>query len=209
MFLRYHSSPKCHRSSSSSSIRFCNQSLPWPFSESHWTTTMFRGRIPARIANTGLLVFRRLQSSEAGRRVAALWGNGDYGRLGLGSLESRWRPAVCSPSAFENQNLKAIACGGAHTLFLTGCFCSNRLLISPSQFVNCLVEQSLVDYEVWRNCSSLWLTRNTSVLTDSGRVYATGLNDFGQLGISEDRAYATVKFLGFDLCSSVFPWSCR
>ncbi|KAK9291600.1 hypothetical protein L1049_019549 [Liquidambar formosana] len=82
-------------------------------------------------------------SSEPNKRFAALWGNGDYGRLGLGSLESRWRPVVCS--AFQSENLRAIACGGAHTLFLT----------------------------------------------ETGRVYATGLNDFGQLGTSNDISYST------------------
>lgn len=53
------------------------------------------------------------------RRVAAVWGNGDYGRLGLGSLESQWRPV--NISSFGDQSVCQIACGGAHTLFLTGC----------------------------------------------------------------------------------------
>ncbi|XP_028062174.1 ultraviolet-B receptor UVR8 isoform X1 [Camellia sinensis] len=79
--------------------------------------------------------------SSSGKRFAALWGNGDYGRLGLGSLESQWRPAFCS--AFANESLTGISCGGAHTLFLT----------------------------------------------ETGCVYATGLNDFGQLGISDDKSY--------------------
>ncbi|XP_024948627.1 uncharacterized protein LOC102615671 isoform X7 [Citrus sinensis] len=64
-------------------------------------------------------ICKRWISSTLQRRFAALWGNGDYGRLGLGSLESRWRPVVCS--AFEKHSLKALACGGAHTLFLTDC----------------------------------------------------------------------------------------
>ncbi|KAH9716736.1 putative UVB-resistance protein UVR8 [Citrus sinensis] len=87
-------------------------------------------------------ICKRWISSTLQRRFAALWGNGDYGRLGLGSLESRWRPVVCS--AFEKHSLKALACGGAHTLFLT----------------------------------------------ETGCVYATGLNDFGQLGISENIGYS-------------------
>ncbi|XP_077213141.1 regulator of chromosome condensation (RCC1) family protein isoform X2 [Tasmannia lanceolata] len=80
-------------------------------------------------------------SSGTRKRLAALWGNGDYGRLGLGSLDSRWEPAICP--AFDNDSPRAIACGGAHTLFLT----------------------------------------------DKGRVYATGLNDFGQLGIASEKKY--------------------
>lgn len=71
---------------------------------------------------------RRLSSSGPGKRFAALWGNGDFGRLGLGSLESQWRPAVCS--TFDRHNLVAIACGGAHTLFLTGFLgCFNYVLM--------------------------------------------------------------------------------
>ncbi|XP_043808553.1 ultraviolet-B receptor UVR8 isoform X2 [Manihot esculenta] len=87
---------------------------------------------------------KRWFSSESTRRTyAALWGNGDFGRLGLGNLDSQWRPRLLPSSAFGNQGLNSIACGGAHTLFLT----------------------------------------------ETGRVYATGLNDFGQLGISGNYAY--------------------
>nr|CAB3491712.1 unnamed protein product [Digitaria exilis] len=88
-------------------------------------------------------LLRRLSSDTASskaprQRVAALWGNGDYGRLGLGALESRWSPTACPFFLDRAADPPAsLSCGGAHTLFLT----------------------------------------------QSGRVFATGLNDFGQLGV--------------------------
>uniref|UniRef100_A0A1J3F6Y2 Uncharacterized protein n=1 Tax=Noccaea caerulescens TaxID=107243 RepID=A0A1J3F6Y2_NOCCA len=61
---------------------------------------------------------RRWLSSESGKRFAAMWGSGDYGRLGLGNLESQWRPAVCS--ALSDHNIRDVACSRAQTLFLNG-----------------------------------------------------------------------------------------
>lgn len=54
------------------------------------------------------------------RRFVALWGNGDYGRLGLGNLSSQWRPAVSPFFSRDDDLVVSVACGGAHTLFLTG-----------------------------------------------------------------------------------------
>jgi alpha-tubulin suppressor-like RCC1 family protein len=71
-----------------------------------------------------------------------MWGSGDYGRLGLGNLDSQWTPAVCS--ALSDHSITAVACGGAHTLFLT----------------------------------------------ETRRVFATGLNDCGQLGVSDVKSHA-------------------
>ncbi|CAI9108702.1 OLC1v1008373C1 [Oldenlandia corymbosa var. corymbosa] len=98
----------------------------------------------------GLRFLRLISTSEeCGKKFAAVWGNGDYGRLGLGNLESKWSPNILDPSIFDNQGVREIACGGAHTLFLT----------------------------------------------ENGNVYATGLNDLGQLGISDDRSYSTEPLL--------------
>uniref|UniRef100_A0A452XWM3 Uncharacterized protein n=1 Tax=Aegilops tauschii subsp. strangulata TaxID=200361 RepID=A0A452XWM3_AEGTS len=83
----------------------------------------------------------------ARRRVAALWGNGDHGRLGLGALESRWSPTACPFFLTRPADPPtSLACGGAHTLFLT----------------------------------------------EGGRVFATGLNDFGQLGIGSSMPHTLV-----------------
>lgn len=87
-------------------------------------------RLRSVILGLGLRGRRTISSGEErpseGKRFAAVWGNGDYGRLGLGSLESRWRPAFCS--AFGNESLRGIACGGAHTLFLTGFSIASNVL---------------------------------------------------------------------------------
>lgn len=64
----------------------------------------------------------RFFSTFTGKRFAAVWGNGDYGRLGHGNLQSHSRPMPVASPAFGREGLKSIACGGAHTLFLTGRF---------------------------------------------------------------------------------------
>ncbi|MCL7027791.1 hypothetical protein MKW94_030961 [Papaver nudicaule] len=89
---------------------------------------------------------RWISTSEPGttsKRFAALWGNGDFGRLGLGTPNSQWTPTICTAFQDYNNSVCSISCGGAHTLFLS----------------------------------------------ENGRVSATGLNDFGQLGISDKKAY--------------------
>ncbi|XP_060970187.1 ultraviolet-B receptor UVR8 isoform X2 [Cannabis sativa] len=130
------------------------------------------------------LVKRWLWSkSDTGQRFAVLWGNGDYGRLGLGSLDSHWSPAPVLCSAFRDQGLRAIACGGAHTLFLT-----------DRAFKETWRRKKLA--LCWRsNLTALKYLRVVAhklspTLTETGRVYATGLNDFGQLGISDDATYS-------------------
>ncbi|KAH8953777.1 hypothetical protein BDL97_08G044800 [Sphagnum fallax] len=87
---------------------------------------------------------------ESRQRWVALWGNGDYGRLGLASSKSVWEPTLCT--SLQHTQPVAVACGGAHTL----------------------------------------------VLTEEGRVYATGLNDWGQAGMPLTTRHSLATY---DLCT--------
>eukprot|EP00249_Psilotum_nudum_P009285 c21833_g1_i3 orf=289-1521(+) len=96
-------------------------------------------------------------SPAEGIRLAALWGNGDHGRLGLASTVSHWEPRLCN--SLQDRDLVAVSCGGAHTLFLTA----------------------------------------------TGQVFATGLNDCGQLGISLETPYVTEprEVAGLPVCAHI------
>jgi len=84
---------------------------------------------------------RAMSSGMSGdkQRWVALWGNGDFGRLGLASTESCWKPTVCK--SMQNLQPVAVACGGAHTLVLTGSFgFSSCLISSSSHFIFAFVD---------------------------------------------------------------------
>ncbi|KAF3780930.1 putative E3 ubiquitin-protein ligase [Nymphaea thermarum] len=93
------------------------------------------GQLVSRLVRGSAATGSRKWMSTESKKYVAMWGNGDFGRLGLGDFSSQWKPTVCE--RLKGENLSAVSCGGAHTLFLT----------------------------------------------EDGRVFATGMNDFGQLGI--------------------------
>ncbi|XP_078173003.1 regulator of chromosome condensation (RCC1) family protein isoform X3 [Carex rostrata] len=121
-----------------------------------WSLAKRNLRQVATILSPAIRLFSGEVPPGKGRRFAALWGNGDYGRLGHGGLESQWTPRVCTffDAISHCDPLLSLSCGGAHTLFLT----------------------------------------------ESGRVFATGLNNFGQLGINSSQTHSVdpVEVLGFN-----------
>lgn len=57
--------------------------------------------------------------SRAVQRFLACWGNGDYGRLGLGlACASQALPTVCT--ALADMDVSSVATGGAHTVVTAG-----------------------------------------------------------------------------------------
>ncbi|KAF4369739.1 hypothetical protein F8388_018796 [Cannabis sativa] len=140
------------------------------------------------------LVKRWLWSkSDTGQRFAVLWGNGDYGRLGLGSLDSHWSPAPVLCSAFRDQGLRAIACGGAHTLFLTDrafketwrrkklalCWRSN---LTALKYLREPLEVSGLPKEIVRISAGYY---HSGAITVDGELYMWGKNANGQLGLGK------------------------
>ncbi len=53
------------------------------------------------------------------RRAVACWGNGDFGRLGLGPANlSEEVPKLCA--SLLDLDAQQVACGGAHTAVVSG-----------------------------------------------------------------------------------------
>ncbi|XP_068482265.1 ultraviolet-B receptor UVR8 isoform X2 [Phaseolus vulgaris] len=156
---------------------------------------MWRGsfsKFAIRPSALGFLT-RSFSREAEGKRFAALWGNGDYGRLGLGNLDSQWKPVVCS--AFRNQTLKAISCGGAHTLFLTG---AHNTVFLPQMMevymqlvlmiLGSLVSQRepLRVFGEEKKIMQISAGYNHScAITVDGELYMWGKNTSGQLGFGK------------------------
>lgn len=152
-----------------------------------------------------LLHGRRLFSSSSaassgGRRFAALWGNGDFGRLGLGTLDSKWRPTVCpffsskGPEEVEGDPLVSVACGGAHTLFLTergrvfaaGLNNCGQLGIATEKSYSLEPVEVVGIPEKVAQISAGY--HHSSAITDDRKLFSWGSNSSGQLGLGKRTA---------------------
>ncbi|KAF0297934.1 putative E3 ubiquitin-protein ligase HERC1 [Amphibalanus amphitrite] len=120
---------------------------------------------------------------------ATVWsfGDGDHGKLGLGSTASKTTPQVVE--AMSGLGVKKVLCGSQFSVFLTHCgslyTCGiDRLIGQPDgrirghtrpQQVPALRERTVVEVAVG--------AEHTLALTADGLVFAWGTNNDGQLGL--------------------------
>ncbi|CAI5485046.1 unnamed protein product [Closterium sp. Yama58-4] len=118
---------------------------------------------------------QRTSAFESSRRKVALWGNGDHGRLGLGSEMGGSSGENGGGGGWWGWGRVGRETGGAE---------ADRNEDGGSVNVP-RVCAALEDKDVCHvGCGGA----HTVVLTADGRVYSMGLNDQGQLGLGESRA---------------------
>ena len=50
------------------------------------------------------------------------WGDGQYGKLGLGSNESKWEPGLISFNESDKASIIGLSCGSHHSVVIKGNF---------------------------------------------------------------------------------------
>ena len=132
------------------------------------------------------------------------WGLGEYGALGTSDCESQWFPVQIMFSEKSKLCIKTASCGTRHTAMTDD---KGRLFVCGSgdagQLGTGLRERelkpvhvgSISDFIVSTACGIF----HTLVLTSSGKVFAMGGNNFGQLGVGNKRS-STVPLMvkGFE-----------
>ncbi|CAM6105338.1 unnamed protein product [Calypogeia fissa] len=120
----------------------------------------------------------------------AMWGNGDQGRLGLSTVDSQWKPTLCS--SLQDQEPVAVACGGAHTLVLTGNGCIFAMGLNDYGQLGLPLDtpHSSDPVEVKGLPSRCVFVsagyHHSAAITEDGAVYVWGSNSNGQLGLGKN-----------------------
>ena len=109
------------------------------------------------------------------------WGRSDYGQLGAGDVEM-----LESPEKLDLQNVKQVAAGDYHTLFVTesgllyGTGCSHDY----DQLATGKFEDENEPVRIMGGIERAWAGRDISAaLDDEGVIWVWGANDVGQLGL--------------------------
>eukprot|EP01022_Parablepharisma_sp_SALTPOND_P019135 TRINITY_DN3227_c0_g1_i1.p1 TRINITY_DN3227_c0_g1~~TRINITY_DN3227_c0_g1_i1.p1 ORF type:complete len:969 (-),score=97.88 TRINITY_DN3227_c0_g1_i1:135-2957(-) len=121
------------------------------------------------------------------------WGLGEFGALGLSSIASQWVPVKVLFSSKVPPRIVQISSGTRHTsmvddrgrLFTTGSNDSGQLGTGTRAQENLPVLVASVPERIQEAACGI---NHTLILATSGKVYATGGNTFGQLGIGSKKA---------------------
>ena len=121
------------------------------------------------------------------------WGVGEYGALGIPESESQWFPTKVSFPEKGRVNVVQASCGTRHTAIVDD---RGRLFMCGSgdagQLGTGAREKEMLPFQIntipERVDSAACGIFHTLVLTKTGKVYAMGGNNFGQLGLGNKRS---------------------
>ncbi|CAG9330534.1 unnamed protein product [Blepharisma stoltei] len=127
--------------------------------------------------------------------TAYSWGLGEFGALGISTLESQWSPTEMEIS--EIIRIKQVSCGSRHTSII-GEKDFRRILLTcgsgeAGQLGTGKREKELIPVtiqtgeDVKQVSSGVY---HTVYVTVNGRVFAMGGNSFGQLGMGDKKSYS-------------------
>lgn len=121
-----------------------------------------------------------------------VWGQNQYGQLGINDTLSRQTPVKLEPSLFQNDPVVFIAAGPFHSaavtrnglLFTWGCNRDGQLGISASQpYQNCHTPQLVTNLQGSPVSTVSCGYQHTLVVAVAGDVWACGNNNWGALGL--------------------------
>jgi len=124
---------------------------------------------------------------------AFAWGLGEYGALGTADCNSQWFPVQVTFAEKSKVSIRKVSCGTRHTamvdangrLFVCGSGDAGQLGTGLRQRELRPVHISSIKDKITNIACGIF---HTLILTSSGKVLATGGNNFGQLGVGNKRS---------------------